>query len=292
MIPTQPFGRTGHESTRTIFGGAALASVTQDEADHTLDVLLEYGINHIDTAASYGEAELRIGPWMDRYRDRFFLATKTGERTYQKARDEIHRSLERLRVSQVDLLQLHNLVDPDEWETAMGPGGALEAAIEAREQGLVRFLGVTGHGNGVPVAHRRSLERYPFESVLLPYNYLEMQKPEYAANFEAVVAICEAQNVAVQTIKGVLRRPWDARPDDAPTWYEPLVDQAAIDQAVWWVLSRPGVFLNTLADIHILPRVLDAASRLSDDAPSTSEMQQLVQAEDMATLFPVGVAGA
>src|SRR4029077_8371947 len=134
MIAKAPFGRTGHESTRTIFGAAALGSVTQEEADRTLDVLLEYGINHIDTAASYGDAELRIGPWMDRYRDRFFLATKTGERTYQKARDEIRRSLERLRVSQVDLLQLHNLVDPDEWDTAMGPGGALEAAIEAREQ--------------------------------------------------------------------------------------------------------------------------------------------------------------
>src|SRR5689334_23132401 len=184
MIPTHPFGRTGHESTRTIFGAAALSAVSQDDADRTLEVLFEYGVNHIDVAASYGDAELRVGPWMDRYRDRFFLATKTGQRTYREARDEIHRSLERLRVAQIDLLQLHNLVATDEWETAMGPGGALEAAIEAREQGLVRFLGVTGHGNAAPVAHRRSLERFPFESVLVPYNYVEMQKPEYAANFE------------------------------------------------------------------------------------------------------------
>src|SRR5919199_3389372 len=138
MITTQPFGRTGHNSTRTIFGAFALSNVTQDEADRTLELLLEYGINHIDTAASYGDSELRIGPWMARYRDHFFLATKTGERTYEQARDEIRRSLERLRVPQVDLIQLHNLADPQEWELAMGPGGALEAAIEAREQGLVR----------------------------------------------------------------------------------------------------------------------------------------------------------
>src|SRR5947209_19071399 len=146
MIPTQPFGRTGHQSTRIIFGAAALGQGTQDEADRGLELLLEYGINHIDTAASYGDAELRIGPWMDRHRDDFFLATKTGERSYSAARDEIHRSLERLRVNRVDLVQLHNLVDPIEWDQAMNPGGALEAALEAQREGLVRFIGVTGHG--------------------------------------------------------------------------------------------------------------------------------------------------
>src|ERR687884_1214255 len=171
MIATQPFGRTGHMSTRAIFGAAALSSVTQDEADRTLEVLLQYGVNHIDTAASYGDSELHIGPWMDRHRQDFFLATKTGRRTYQEARDEIHRSLERLRVDHVDLIQLHNLVDPDEWEIALGPGGALEAAIEAREQGLVRHIGVTGHGVTIAAMHRRSLERFDFDSILLPYNY-------------------------------------------------------------------------------------------------------------------------
>ena len=162
MIPTQPFGRTGHISTRTLFGAAALGNVTQAEADHTLELLLEYGVNHIDTAASYGDAELRIGPWMAQHRANFFLATKTGERTYQKAHDEIHRSLERLRVDHVDLLQLHNLAEPDEWEIAMGPDGALKAAIEAREQGLVRFIGVTGHGLGIAAMHLRSLEHFSF----------------------------------------------------------------------------------------------------------------------------------
>ena len=163
MIEKLSFGRTGHMSTRTLFGAAAFSQVTQAEADRTLEVLLEYGINHIDTAASYGDSELRIGPWMPQHRQHFFLATKTGERTYQKARAEFHRSLERLQVDQVDLLQLHNLVDPQEWEVAMGPGGALEAAIEAREQGLVRFLGVTGHGLTIAEMHKRSLERFNFE---------------------------------------------------------------------------------------------------------------------------------
>src|SRR5919201_1005581 len=156
MIPTQPFGRTGHQSTRTLFGAAALSRVSQEEADRTMELLLEYGINHLDTAASYGDSELRLGPWMERRRQDFYLATKTGERTYQAARDQIRRSLERLRVGRVDLIQLHNLVDPAEWETALGPGGALEAAIEARDQGLVRFIGVTGHGVTVAAQHKRA----------------------------------------------------------------------------------------------------------------------------------------
>jgi aryl-alcohol dehydrogenase-like predicted oxidoreductase len=207
MIPTDVFGRTGHQSTRTIFGAAALSDVTQEDADRTIELLLRYGINHIDTAASYGDSELRLGPWMEKLRDNFFLATKTGERTYQPAYDQIRRSLERLRVDQVDLIQLHNLVDPDEWETALGPGGALEAAMRAREQGLVRFIGVTGHGLTVANMHRRALERFDFDSVLLPYNYPMMQNPSYAADFEDLAAACQQRNVAVQTIKSVTRAP-------------------------------------------------------------------------------------
>ncbi len=261
MIPKHPFGRTGHMSTRTLFGAAALSRVTQDEADRTLEVLLQYGVNHIDTAASYGDSELRIGPWMDRHRKDFFLATKTGERTYQKAKDEFHRSLERLRVDQVDLIQMHNLVEPDEWEVAMGPGGALEALIEARDQGLVRFIGVTGHGVTIAAMHKRSLERYDLDSVLLPYNYVMMQNPQYAADFEELVAMCQQRNVAIQTIKAITRGPWGDKEATRAVWYEPLEDQADIDKAVHWVLRRPGIFLNTAGDIHILPKVLDAASR-------------------------------
>jgi predicted aldo/keto reductase-like oxidoreductase len=288
MIEKHPFGRTGHQSTRTIFGAAAFSRVTQEEADRTIELLLERGVNHIDTAASYGDSELRIGPWMDRHRGDFFLATKTGERTYQAAKEQIHRSLERLRVDRVDLIQLHNLVDPGEWETAMGPGGALEAAVEAREQGLVRHIGVTGHGVTIAAMHRRSLERFDFDSILLPYNYPMMQNSQYAADFEAVVAICRERDVAVQTIKAITLAPWVERPPDAPTWYEPLREPADIDTAVAWVLGRPGVFLNTAGDIHLLPLVLDAAARAAERAgqrPSDAEMEELVERRSMAPLF-------
>jgi aryl-alcohol dehydrogenase-like predicted oxidoreductase len=284
MIARQPFGRSGHMSTRTIFGAAALAQASQEEADRTLEVLLQYGVNHIDVAASYGDAELRIGPWMAQYREHFFLATKTGQRTYQRARDELHRSLERLRVDRVDLLQLHNLVDPIEWDVALSPGGALEAAIEAREQGLVRFIGVTGHGSSIAGMHRRSLERFDFDSVLLPYSYVIMQDPGYASDFEALMTECRARNVAVQTIKSIARRPWWGRPHTHSTWYEPLEDQADIDRAVHWVLGRPGIFLNTVGDTHLLPKVLDAASRYQT-APANEEMSAEVAELEMVSLF-------
>lgn len=284
MISQQPFGRTGHMSTRVIFGGAALWVATQDQADRILDLILEYGINHIDTAPSYGDSELRIGPWMDQHRQQFFLATKTLERTYQGARDEIHRSLERLHTGQIDLLQLHYLVKPEEWEVAMGPGGALEAAIEAREQGLIRFIGVTGHDVPIARMHQRSLERFDLDSVLLPYNYILMQDPEYAADFEALLAMCQARQVAIQTIKGITRRPWGDKPKTRQTWYEPLEDQAAIDRAVHWILSRPGIFLNSVGDMDVLPKVLDAASRFQA-APSEAELRADAERLEMAPLF-------
>lgn len=261
MIDKLPFGRTGHDSTRALFGAAALGNVDQDAADRTLDVILEYGINHIDTAASYGDAELRIGPWMAEHRQDFFLATKTENRTYQGAMDELQRSLDRLRTDYVDLWQMHVLVDPQEWETAMGPGGALEAFIEAREQGLVRYLGVTGHGVTTPAIHLRSLGRFDFDSVLLPYNLAMMQNPQYAADFETLLKVCQEKSVAVQTIKTLSRGPWGEKPKVHNTWYEPFSEQADIDKVIHWALSRPGIFLNTAADIHLLPQVLDAIAR-------------------------------
>src|SRR5947209_8111467 len=264
-ISTLPFGRLGHQSTRTVFGAAALSQVSQDEADRTLDVLLRYGVNHIDVAASYGDAERRIGPWMDRHRNDFFLATKTGERTYTAARDEIHRSLERLRVDYVDLIQLHNLVDPGEWDTAMGPDGALRAAIEARAEGLVRAIGVTGHGTPIAAMHRRSLERFDFDSVLLPYSWIVMQEEKYARDFEALFALCAERGVAVQTIKSIASRPWGDAPHTHATWYAPLEQADDIDWAVHWVLRRPGVFLNTAGDITLLPKVLDAAAHFDSN---------------------------
>ena len=290
-ISTAPFGRTGHQSTRTIFGAAAFSRVSQEEADRTMETLLEYGVNHIDTAASYGESEVRLGPWMEKHRDRFFLATKTGDRTYAAARDSIHRSLERLRVKRLDLIQLHNLVQPDEWETALGPDGALKAAQEAREQGLVRFIGVTGHGLTVAQMHKRALERFDFDSVLLPYNYPLIQNPQYSADFEALVALCRERNVAVQTIKSATKGPWseqvqqmDRSHRPAATWYEPLMDEQDLEVAVQWVLGREGVFLNTAGDIHVLPRILEAAARFKT-RPTDEEMHKLVRDAQMAPLF-------
>jgi len=284
MIPMDTFGRAGHLSSRTIFGAAALGDVTQADADRTMELLLRFGVNHIDTAASYGDSELRLGPWMERHRADFFLATKTGERSYQAAYDQIRLSLERLRVDQVDLIQLHNLVDPAEWETALGSGGALEAAVQAREEGLVRFIGVTGHGTTVAAMHRRALERFDFDSVLLPYSYTMMQNPGYAADFKVLADLCHQRGVAVQTIKAITRAPWGDQPHTAATWYEPLRDPVAIDRAVHWVLGRPGVFLNTVGDIEVLPLVLEAADRFRD-RPSDEAMQKIAEQQAMEPLF-------
>ncbi len=284
MIPTKLFGRTGHESTRVLFGGAAFYSVTQAEADATLDVILEHGINHIDTAAVYGESERRIGPWMKRYRGQFFLATKTEDRTRLAGRDSLHRSLELLQTDYVDLFQIHNLSTQAEWEIALGAGGVLEAILEARQQRLVRYIGVTGHGTDIARLHKNALERFDFNSVLLPYSFVMMQNPQYAADFSELLEICQQRDVVVQTIKSITCAPWGGQPHTRSTWYQPLEDQADIDLAVHWVLGEPAVFLNSVADIHLLPRVLDAAQRF-ERRPSQAEMQGLLDRASMEPLF-------
>ena len=284
MIAKATFGGTGHESTRTLFGAAALGSVTQAEADRTLELVLEHGINHIDTAASYGDSELRLAPWLARHRDGVFLATKTGLRDRAGAREEIRRSLDRLGVDHVDLLQLHNLVDPIEWETALREGGALEAAVEARDEGLVRFIGVTGHGLTVARMHLRSLDRFAFDSVLAPYSYIQQRDEHYSSDFEELAAVCAERGVAVQTIKSITLAPWDGREQTAATWYEPLREQDDIDLAVHWVLGRPGVFLNTVGDITLLPKVLDAASRHAT-RPTDRQMDDLAARRHLVPLF-------
>jgi len=284
MIERRPFGRTGHPSTVTLFGGAALARASQADADRTLDLLLRYGVNHIDTAARYGDSELRIGPWMARHRKDFFLATKTGSRTAPEAREDLHRSLERLRVDHVDLIQLHSLGHPDDWDQAMGPGGALEALIEARRQGLARFIGVTGHGWTIAAMHRRSLARFDFDAVLLPYNFFMAREERYRRNFEEVLGVCRERNVAVQVIKSIARGPWATNARTHTTWYQPLEEQADIDRAVHWVLGLPGVFLNTAGDLTLLPRALDAASRF-ERRPTDDEMAVMLDSTRMTSLF-------
>jgi len=260
--------------------------VTQEVADSVLDLIERHGINHIDTAASYGDAELRVAPWISGAgRDRFFVATKTGKRTYAEARDEIRLSLQRLGTDHIDLIQLHNLVDEAEWQTAFAPEGALRAAVEARDAGLVRFIGVTGHGLQAPAQHRRSLERFPFDSVLFPYNYVQLRNEAYARDVQALMALCEERGAAMQTIKAITLGPWHGeRPATPTTWYEPLHDQRDIDLAVRWVLGDPRVFLNTVGDVGILPLVLDAASR-GGARPSDAEMDELVERREMSPFF-------
>lgn len=287
MIAKRSFGRTGHQSTVTIFGAAALMRKGKNEADRALEILRKYGVNHIDTAPRYGDAELLIGPWMAKHRQDFFLATKTGKRTRAEAREEIQRSLERLRVDRVDLIQFHGLAHPDEWDTVMGPGGALEAAVEAREKGWTRFIGVTGHGWMIAAMHKRSLRRFDFDSVLMPYNYLLHANDRYRNDFEEVVRLCKERGVAVQTIKSLARGPWGIAPQTRNTWYQPLEEQRDIDLAVHWVLGRGDVFLNTVGDVDLLPKVLDAASRF-EKQPSREEMEALVQRNRMSSLFGIG----
>ncbi|MGI9147159.1 MAG: aldo/keto reductase [Chloroflexota bacterium] len=284
-IQLLPFGRTGHQSTRMIFGAAALGSVSQDVADRTLDVLLEHNINHIDVAASYGEAELRIAPWLKRYPERFFLATKTGKRRAAEAGEDLRRSLDRMQVDHVDLWQLHNLSDPIEWDTALSPGGAIDAAIQAREEGLVRFIGVTGHGAQIAATHRRSLQRFDFDSVLLPYNFTTVQSSYYAENFDALQAACQEKNRALQTIKSIAYRPWSGRPRFATTWYQPLEAQADIDVAVHWALGRPGIFVISSGDVDLLPKVLEAGERCPSQRPSDADMHRMVEHLQMEPLF-------
>ncbi len=287
MVERDAFGRTGHRSSRVVFGAAALAVMRQDRADRLLELLLEHGVNHIDTAASYGDSELRIAPWMRRHRDGFFLATKTGERTRQGARESLHRSLERLGVESVDLLQLHNLVDEADWERALGPGGALEALVEAREQGLVRFLGVTGHGSRVAAMHRRSLERFPFDSVLLPCNHPMLAQPLYRADFEGLVSTCRERGVAVQTIKAVARRRWTGEAARRFSWYEPLREPEALRRAVHFVLARPGLFLNSSSDATLLPAILEAAGQ-KPEAPAEAVLRDDAVRLAMRPLFEPG----
>ena len=287
MIAKRPFGRTGHLSTVTIFGAAALMRGGKKEADRALEILLKYGVNHIDTAPRYGEAEVLIGPWMAEHRQDFFLATKTSKRTYAETREEIQRSLERLKVDRVDLLQFHALAHPDEWDTVMGPGGALEAAVEAREKGWTRFIGVTGHGWMIAAMHKRSLRRFDFDSVLMPYNYVMHLNERYRGEFEEVVRLCQERRAAVQTIKSIARGPWGTTPPNRNIWYQPLEEQKDIDQAVHWVLGRGDVFLNTVGDVDLLPKVLDAASRF-EKRPGQEEMEDLVQRNKMSSLFGIG----
>ena len=291
MIEKIPFGRTGHDSSRVIFGAAALGAMRQEKADRVLELLFEFGINHLDCAASYGDAELRLAPFLADHRSEFFLATKTHHRSASEARRSVEHSLERMGVEQIDLIQLHNLVDEAEWTEALGDGGALEALVQARDEGLVRFIGVTGHGTRVSEMHLRSLERFPFDSVLAPCNHTMLANPEYGADFARLASVCEERGVAIQTIKSISERRWqDADGERRFSWYKPLRDPDAIRRAVAFVLSRPRHFLNTSSDATLLRPILDAASGDTDSAPSEEELLGDVARFGIEPLFIRGAA--
>lgn len=284
-IPTQPFGRTGHASSQLIFGGYALSNATQKEADRVLEILLEYGVNHIDTAPMYGNAEKRIGVWMAKHRDKFFIATKTRSRSYEGAWKNLRQSLAQLKVDSIDLWQMHGLTNAAGWAKAMGPGGTLEAFLEAREQGLVRFLGVTGHGNQVADMHLQSLDRFNFDSVMLLYNYRQMQLPRYAASFNKLIDICQRRNIAIQTIQSIAWRQVGKGPRKYNMYfYEPLEDQAAIDKSVHWAMGLAGSFVITAGDTQFIPKMLEAAVRYIGP-PSDAEMAALVKEFDIQLVF-------
>ena len=284
-LPTAPFGRTGHESSRVIFGAAALGAMSQSRADATIESVRAAGVNHFDTAASYGESELRLAPWLADHRSEVFLATKTGERAGTDARAELERSLERLGVDHVDLIQLHNLVEPDQWETAHRPDGALAALVQARDEGLVRFIGVTGHGTRIPHMHVRSLGEFDYDSVLFPWSFSMLQNPQYRDDVQELLDLCRERTVAAQTIKAIARGRWPEGYDGPRfSWYEPLENTAAIERAVLSVLAEPDLFLNTTSDARKLPMVLRAAS--SDaGAPSVDELRQDVETCGITPLF-------
>src|SRR3954469_20478571 len=285
MIERAPFGRTGHRSSRVIFGSAAIARVDQQTADRLLPLLVEHGVNHIDTAAMYGDAELRLAPWLAQHPGKFFLATKTHARDGDGARASLERSLTRMGVDHVDLVQLHNLVEDDEWEVAHAPGGALEALQRARDEGLTRFIGVTGHGLRIAGMHLRSLERFDFDSVLLPYNFTVMQDPSYRGDMEALLEQCAERHVAVQTIKSLARRRWTDDSQPHFSWYEAIHEPELLERAVRYVLGRSQLFLNTSSDARLLRPILEAAGAGGLVPPSDDEMAADTERHGIEPLF-------
>lgn len=279
------FGRSNHLSSRIIFGAFALSDSTKVEADQTLELLLSSGVNHIDVAPMYGKAEKFVGTWMKHHREAFFLATKTRCRDFDRAWKELQQSLNVLQVDSIDLWQMHGLTNPAGWEKVMGTGGALEAFIKAREQGLVKYLGVTGHGSKVPAIHKKSLERFDFDSVLLPYNYCQMQNPRFAKEFNDLYEICMNRNIAFQTIKAIARRAWDDRPKTHNTYfYEPLTSPEAIEKSIHWALGLKNSFVISAGDLSLFPSILAAADRL-ENPPTDTEMRALLDKYDIKQIF-------
>ncbi len=262
-METRRFGRTGHMSTVAIFGAVALADVSQEEADKVMEQVIEAGINHIDVAPSYGQAEIRIGPWMPRERGRFFLGCKTTQRTKEGAWQELQQSLKRLQTETFDLYQFHAITTMAELDAVTRKGGALEAFEEARQEGLIKFIGITGHGVDAPQIYLESLRRFDFDSILFPLNFVQMANPEYRRFTEELISTCNAKDVGTMTIKTITKAPWGERQHTATTWYEPFEKSAEIQRAINFALSYDVTGLCTAGDTRILPLVIDACKNFS-----------------------------
>ena len=274
-METRRFGRTGHMSTVAIFGAAAFSEISQEEADKVMERIIEAGVNHIDVAPSYGQAETRMGPWMPRERDRFFLGCKTTERTREGAWRELQESRKRLQTESFDLYQCHAVTTMEELDAITMKGGALEAFVEAREEGLTTYLGITGHGVNAPQIYLEALRRFDFDSVLFPINFVQMANPEYRKSTEELIATCKAKDVGTMIIKSITKAPWGERPHTATTWYEPFHQMDEIQSAVNFVLSYEVTGICTAGDTRILPMVLQACENFT--RLSTSEMEEMIQ---------------
>jgi len=283
-MKTRRFGRTDHMSTIAIFGGAAFWEISQEDADKVMEQVIEAGINHIDIAPSYGQAEERVGPWMPRERERFFLGCKTMERTKQSAWDEMQRSLKRLQTETFDLYQCHAITTMDELDSITMKGGALEAFVEARQRGLIKYIGITGHGVDAPKIYLEALRRFDFDSVLFPLNFVQMENPEFRKNTEALIAVCKAKDVGTMVIKTITKGPWGEKEKTATTWYEPFDKADEIQRAVNFALSYEVTGLCTAGDTRVLPLVLDACEKFKQ--LDGSEMDAIIQsAQQYEPLF-------
>ncbi len=274
-METRRFGRTGHMSTVAIFGGAALWQISQEDADQVMESVIEAGINHIDVAPSYGQAEIRIGPWMPRERQRFFLGCKTMERTREGAWKEMHESLKRLQTETFDLYQCHAVTTLEELDAVTRKDGALEAFEAARREGLIQFIGITGHGAQAPQIYLEALRRFDFDSVLFPLNFIQMANPQYRESAEDLIATCKARDVGMMVIKSVTKGPWGEKQPTATTWYEPFHESAEIQRAVNFALSYDVTGLCTAGDTRVLPLVIQACENFSP--LSQAEREEMIK---------------
>jgi len=274
-METRRFGRTGHMSTIAIFGAAAFGQISQADADKVMEMVIEAGVNHIDVAPSYGQAEIRIGPWMPRSRGPFFLGCKTMERTKEGAWKEFRESLKRLQTEAFDLYQCHAITTMEELDAVTMKGGALEAFVEARREGLTQFIGITGHGAQAPQIYLEALRRFDFDSVLFPLNFVQMANPQYREYAEELIAACKTKDVGTMIIKSVTRAPWGNREHTATTWYEPFDNSEEIQKAVNFALSYDVTGLCTAGDTRVLPLMLKACQNFTP--LSDSEREEMIE---------------